>query len=120
MDTSSPQPSNASDMHAPLTSASPSDQTSIIAILTGFALGLILLSTGVRLHARRYSGVFRPDDCAFYFAVFFALTQTGFVFYLVSEGLGKTVDSLRADELESVERVSTIQSDGTLYAYMTD
>lgn len=92
--------------HIRLTFVSPANQTGIIAILTSFSLGLILLSTGVRLYAKRYAGVCRSDDVAFYLAVCFGLVQMAVVFFLVSQGWGKIVDLLSPEELRSIQRVS--------------
>jgi hypothetical protein len=90
---------------APLTAVTPTNQSGIIAILTGFSFGLVLLSTGVRIHVRRGAGAFRADDLACYAAVLFAIVQTSIVFWMVSLGLGKVVELLSATEVAQLQRV---------------
>lgn len=100
--TTLPTPSHT--IHPPLTAVTPTDQTGIIAILTGFSLGLILLSSVVRLYARRSTRIARSDDVAFYSAVTIALAQTGLVLYLVSAGLGKSVEALEPAAIKTLEQ----------------
>lgn len=45
------------------------DQSGVIAIITGFALGLVLLSACIKLYARKYFRNFRHDDIAFSLAI---------------------------------------------------
>lgn len=106
MASSAPQPEGSNNTRAPLTAVSPTDQSGIIAILTSFSLSLVLLSTGVRVYAKRYAGVFRSDDLAFYAAVVFAVVQTAVVFFLMTRGWGKVVGLMSEDDLRSVQRVS--------------
>jgi hypothetical protein len=93
------------NIRPPLTDVTPSDQRGIIAILTGFSLGLLLLSTGVRLYAKRYAGVLRGDDIACYLVVLFGIAQSGVAFYLVKLGWGKAVDLLDKHELKTMQKV---------------
>lgn len=101
-----PQPSLPAIVNTPLASISATNQSGTIAILAGFSLGLLLLSTGVRLYAKRYAGLLRGDDLAFYFAVIVAIVQASLVFFLVSRRLGKVVGLLTLEELERIQKVS--------------
>lgn len=88
----------------PLTAVTPEDQTGIIAILTGFSLGLLLLSIGVRIYARRNAGVQRCDDCAFHAAVVFGLTEVGTTLYLISLGMGRNFELLDDGKVEEIKK----------------
>ncbi|KAH7381575.1 hypothetical protein BKA66DRAFT_570710 [Pyrenochaeta sp. MPI-SDFR-AT-0127] len=104
MATPTPQAVDLPHIDEPLTFVNATNQSGVIAIVTGFSLGIILLSTVVRLYARHCSGLLRADDVAFYVAVLFALSQTGLVFWLVSQGLGKAVELLSQEELKLLQR----------------
>lgn len=92
-------------VNQPLTYVTSTNQSGIVAILAGFSLGIILLSTGVRLYAKHNSGPLRGDDFAFYMAALIALSQTALIFWLVSLGLGKSVELLNVDELRYLQKV---------------
>jgi hypothetical protein len=103
----SPTPSSSllPNISPPLTHVTPYDQSGVIAVLTGFSLGLLLLGTGVRLYAKRYAGILRGDNIAFYLAVVFGIVQSAVAFYLVKLGWGKVTDMLSDSDLRSIRRV---------------
>jgi hypothetical protein len=94
-----------SNIRPPLTLVTLSDQRGIIAIVTGFSIGLQLLSTGVRVYAKQYAGVLRGDDIAFYLAVIFGIAQSGVALYLVKLGWGRLVDLLDEQDLKTLRKV---------------
>ena len=102
--TSTPTPISTTTIRPPLTSVTPTNQTGIIAILTGFSLGLVLLSILVRLYIRRNASIQRCDNCAFYAATIFALAEISVTLWLVDGGLGKSVELLTVGEVEILER----------------
>lgn len=64
--TSTPLPAGITPPYAAINDH---DQSGLIAILAGFSLGLVLLSAGIRMYARRYSGDYRIDDYTIFAAV---------------------------------------------------
>src|SRR4051812_11730477 len=52
----------------PLAGINAQDQSGLIAILTAFALGLVLLSIGTRIYARHEFRLYRIDDFTFFAA----------------------------------------------------
>ncbi|KAL6712603.1 hypothetical protein ACN47E_000480 [Coniothyrium glycines] len=89
---------------SPLTALTKLNQNGIIAIITGFSFGLVLLSTGIRVYARRHAGKCRSDDLAFYAAVFFATGQSAMMFFLLTQGLGKSFDLIQPAEFVTIQR----------------
>ncbi|CAI6335550.1 unnamed protein product [Periconia digitata] len=78
----------------PLLSINSQDQSGLIAILTAFALGLVLLSVAARLYARHEFRLFRIDDYLFIAATIFAVIQTALVFRQLRDGLGKSEEQI--------------------------
>lgn len=99
----SPTSIKTSTIRPPLTEVSPTNQTGVIAILTGFSLGLLLLSILVRLYPRRNARL-QSCDCAFYLAVVFGLAEVSTTAWLISIGLGKNIDMLDEVAIRVVER----------------
>jgi hypothetical protein len=87
-------PTEHVEIHPPLTSITPTNQTGIIAILTAFSLGLIILSALVRMYARQNTISHHSDDTAFYAAFVFGIAEVSLTLYLVSIGLGKAAELL--------------------------
>ena len=54
---------------APLAAINSQDQSGLIAIIAGFALGLALLGVGVKAYTRNYFRHFRYDDIMFCLAM---------------------------------------------------
>jgi len=52
----------------PLASINSRDQSGLIAILSAFSLGLVLLSIATRIHARHQFRLYRIDDYTFFAA----------------------------------------------------
>ncbi|KAF2255633.1 hypothetical protein BU26DRAFT_557142 [Trematosphaeria pertusa] len=105
--TSTPLPAGITPPYAAINDH---DQSGLIAILAGFSLGLVLLSAGIRMYARRYSGDYRIDDYTIFAAVGFAIIQSSLVFYEVAVGLGKEWTDLEVDQLVKI-RKSVLASD---------
>jgi hypothetical protein len=111
--TATAMPTKMTVVHPPLTEVSDTNQTGIIAILTGFSLGLLLLSILVRLYARR--NVQRQDggDCAFYLGVVLGLAEISVSLWLVGMGMGKNINML--DEESVVQMIRGILATSMLY-----
>lgn len=108
-------------LNAPLTSSTPLNQTAPIAILSGFSLGLLLLSILLRLYNRLNTPFRRTEDTAFYIAIVLGLCALVTTLYLVSRGLGRDVDALRTqsggvDVLEKGVLATTVLYLGVLAA----
>ena len=58
-----------SGISAPLAAINSQDQSGLIAIIAGFALGLALLGGGVKAYIRNYFRHFRYDDIMFCLAM---------------------------------------------------
>lgn len=84
-----PTASKMVEIRPPLTEISETNQTGIIAILTGFTLSLLLLSILVRLYVRRNAGRQSCDDWAFYLSVVLGLAEVGVTLWLIDVGMGK-------------------------------
>jgi hypothetical protein len=84
------------EIRPPLTEVSETNQTGIIAILTGFTLGLLLLSILVRLYVRRERNIGRQnhDDYAFYLGVVLGLAEVCVTLWLIDKGMGKNFSML--------------------------
>ncbi|KAF1934393.1 uncharacterized protein M421DRAFT_521 [Didymella exigua CBS 183.55] len=95
---------HSTTIHAPLTAVTPQDQTGIIAILAGFSVGLLLLSTAVRVWARRNAGSRNGDDCTFYAGMVIGLGEAGLTLWLIGEGLGKSVEGLDEGVVRTLEQ----------------
>ena len=59
----------------PLASINADDQSGLIAILTAFSLGLVLLSVGTRIYARHEFRAYRIDDLTFFAAAVSAFVR---------------------------------------------
>ncbi|PVI01607.1 hypothetical protein DM02DRAFT_341538 [Periconia macrospinosa] len=78
----------------PLAGINAQDQSGLIAILTAFALGLVLLSIGTRIYARHEFRLYRIDDFTFFAATGFAVVQFSLIFEELRQGLGKSEDQI--------------------------
>ncbi|KAF2470505.1 uncharacterized protein BDR25DRAFT_262441 [Lindgomyces ingoldianus] len=92
----------------PLAGISSTDQSGLIAILTGFALGLVLLSIAVRIFVRRGLGVYRVDDYTFFAASIFAIVQASLVFRELQQGLGKLEENINPSHIPTIEKLSFV------------
>lgn len=97
--------SNMIEIRPPLTEVSETNQTGIIAILTGFTLGLLLLSILVRLYVRRERNTGRQnhDDYAFYLGVVLGLAEVCVTLWLIDKGMGKNFSMLGGASLGSIK-----------------
>lgn len=91
------------EIRPPLTEVSETNQTGIIAILTGFTLGLLLLSILVRLYVRRNTGRWNHDDYAFYLGVVLGLAEVSVTFWLIDIGMGKNFSVLGYASLRRIQ-----------------
>ncbi|KAF2204122.1 hypothetical protein GQ43DRAFT_205709 [Delitschia confertaspora ATCC 74209] len=91
---------------APYAAINATDQGGLIAILTAFALGLVLLSISIRIYARHNLSAYRVDDFTFFAASIFYIIQTSLVFRSLAKGQGKLATTLDAEETATVEKLS--------------
>jgi len=103
------------EIRPPLTEVSETNQTGIIAILTGFTLALLLLSILVRLYVRRErnTGRLNHDDYAFYLGVMLGLAEVCVTLWLIDEGMGKNSNMLGDANLGRIQ--SGMAATGILY-----
>jgi hypothetical protein len=103
MSTASPLPSGVTPPYAAI---SDNDKSGLIAILTGFALGLTLLSAGLRFYPRHHIYMYRCDDWTFHAATLIAIIQCSLVFEQIALGVGREVNNIDEPALEKILRVS--------------
>lgn len=111
-----PLPSNVSP---PPEVISYENQSGLIAIIAGFALGMIVLSAFMKLYARKYFRNFRHDDLTFtlavvsseqipvyysYFRQILAIAQSSVVFYEIRDGFGVVFAIISEDHRKSLQK----------------
>ncbi|KAL5375138.1 hypothetical protein DPSP01_011451 [Paraphaeosphaeria sporulosa] len=80
------------------------NQSGVIAIITGFSLGLVLLAACMKLFARKYFRNFRHDDVTFALAIVFAVVQSSVVCFQIHVGLGVTFANLTWDQKMTIRK----------------
>ncbi|KAF3035425.1 hypothetical protein E8E12_003345 [Didymella heteroderae] len=101
------------EIRPPLTEVSNTNQNGVIAILTGFTLGLLLLSILVRLYVRRNTGRLHCDGYAFYLGVVLGLAEVSVTLWLVDKGMGKNTSMIGDESLGKMK--SGIAATSILY-----
>lgn len=98
-----PTASQMIEIRPPLTEVSETNQTGIIAILTGFTLGLLLLSSLVRLYVRRNTGRQNHAEYAFHLGIVLGLAEVSVTLWLIDEGMGKNSSMLGDATLSRIQ-----------------
>ncbi|KAL1600820.1 hypothetical protein SLS60_007208 [Paraconiothyrium brasiliense] len=80
------------------------DQSGVIAIIAGFALGLVLLAACIKVYVRKYFFSFRHDDITFALAVTSVIIQNSLVFYQIHDGLGVILPKLTLDQKMTIRK----------------
>lgn len=101
--TATPSAASMIEIRPPLTEVSESNQTGIIAILTGFTLGLLLLSILVRLYVRRNARHWNHDDYTFYLGIVLGLAEVSVTLWLIDIGMGKNSSMLGHASLRRIQ-----------------
>ncbi|PMD36735.1 hypothetical protein L207DRAFT_532336 [Hyaloscypha variabilis F] len=95
-----------SGITAPLESISSTDVGGLVAILSAFALSLVLVSFPIRVYVRSKFSAYKSDDYAFVLATVFAILQASGVFYELGHGLGKSIDLVDPQNLIKIQRAA--------------
>ncbi|CAN8104704.1 unnamed protein product [Discula destructiva] len=88
----------------PLTFINDEDQSGVIAVVSGFSLGLVLLSAVIRVFTKRYTcnDNVQYNDWVFFLAVIIAVIQSVVVCVAINVGLGKATNFLTDKELSTI------------------